>query len=843
LLAEANQWPEDAQEYFGQGDECHMSFHFPLMPRMYMAIAKEDRFPIVDIMRQTPDIPANCQWAIFLRNHDELTLEMVTSAERDYLWETYAADRRARINLGIRRRLAPLLERDRRRIELMNGLLFSMPGTPVLYYGDEIGMGDNIHLGDRDGVRTPMQWSPDRNGGFSLADPAYLFLPSIMDPIYGYQAVNVEAQRRNPNSQLNWTRQLINATRTQRAFGRGSLRFIRPANRKVLVYIREHEGETVLCVANLSRSPQAVEIDLKEFAGRLPVELLGHSQFPRVGELSYMLTLPAYGFYWFRLIDETIASDWVEAAVQPMPDLETVVMPKGWSSLVEGSARQALERRVLPAFLRTQRWFGEKSARDLTIEIADQVAMAAGSLVVLKSTADGAEHHHLMGLEIAWESGNEDPLQRLLACSLARVRRGPRVGVLYEAMGEESFVRELVAGIQQGSEQPTAAGRLRFTRTAALPDLGPIEDLAVKRLGAEQSNTSVLVGSAAVLKAIRTPAPGQHPEAEVSRFLTEVSPFANTPPLFGTIELEQPDGGSMTLGVLQGRIENQGDGWTVTLDFLGRLIADVRLLPVEEADEAGERFGYYTELARRLGTRTGELHRAFAASTGDAAFDPEPVGRAEREQWLGGARDMLEKALVEVGAARSRLEGEAAAAADALTAARRDLLALPKALLPTRIAAQRSRLHGDYHLGQVLVAKNDFYILDFEGEPARPLAERRAKNSPLKDVAGMLRSFDYAAHAALAQGVANFSENADRIGPWMDAWRLDAEAAFLAGYRDAAAGAATVPEDAEEFGRLLDFFLLEKAAYEVVYEARNRPDWLAIPIRGLLALAGRERTS
>jgi maltose alpha-D-glucosyltransferase / alpha-amylase len=273
LLAEVNQWPEDTKDYFGEADECHMAFHFPLMPRMYMAIAREDRFPITDIMRQTPAIPESCQWAVFLRNHDELTLEMVTDSERDYLWQTYAADRRARLNLGIRRRLAPLLERDRRRFELMNCLLLSMSGTPVIYYGDEIGMGDNIHLGDRNGVRTPMQWSPDRNGGFSRADPAALVLPPIMDPLYGYGAVNVEAQTRDPHSVLNWTRRMLAVRRRHPALGRGTLTFLYPKNRKILAYLREYAGETILCVANVAHSSQAVELDLSAFARRVPVEL------------------------------------------------------------------------------------------------------------------------------------------------------------------------------------------------------------------------------------------------------------------------------------------------------------------------------------------------------------------------------------------------------------------------------------------------------------------------------------------------------------------------------------------------------------------------------------------
>ena len=355
LLAEANQWPEDAQVYFGEGDECHMSFHFPLMPRMYMAIAREDRFPITDIMRQTPAIPTNCQWAIFLRNHDELTLEMVTSGERDYLWETYAADRRARLNLGIRRRLAPLLQRDRRRIELMNGLLLSMPGTPVIYYGDEIGMGDNIFIGDRDGVRTPMQWSVDRNGGFSRADPAKLVLPPIMDPIYGFQAVNVEAQASDPHSVLNWMRRMLAVRANHKAFGRGTQRFLYPSNRKVLAYLREYTAEdgaeeVLLCVSNLSRAAQAVELDLSAFAGRLPVDMVGGSVFPAIGQLSYLLTLPPYAFYWFQLAKDTQMPSWHVPQPEALPEFSTIVLRNSLEEVRPGYGRTILENEALPAY-------------------------------------------------------------------------------------------------------------------------------------------------------------------------------------------------------------------------------------------------------------------------------------------------------------------------------------------------------------------------------------------------------------------------------------------------------------------------------------------------------------
>jgi len=303
FLAEANQWPPDVRPYFGDGDECHMAFHFPLMPRVWISLRKEDRTPIVEIMESTPDIPPNCQWALFLRNHDELTLEMVTDEERDYMWAEYAADRRMRINLGIRRRLAPLVDNSRRRIELLNALLLSMPGTPVLYYGDEIGMGDNVFLGDRNGVRTPMQWTSDRNAGFSTADAAALYAPVVVDPVYGYQTVNVEAQERIPGSLLHWMRRIIRVRREFPAFGRGTLRFLHPENRRVLAYLREHEGTTLLCVANLSRFAQYVELDMAEFAGRVPVEMIGRVRFPSIGDLPYLLTFGPHGWLWFELTD------------------------------------------------------------------------------------------------------------------------------------------------------------------------------------------------------------------------------------------------------------------------------------------------------------------------------------------------------------------------------------------------------------------------------------------------------------------------------------------------------------------------------------------------------------
>src|SRR5947207_2042364 len=358
LLAEANQWPEDAVPYFGSGDECHMAFHFPVMPRLFMAVHMEDRFPIIDILDQTPAIPENCQWALFLRNHDELTLEMVTDEDRDYMYKVYANDPRARLNLGIRRRLAPLLDDNRRKMELLNSLLFSLPGTPVIYYGDEIGMGDNIYLGDRNGVRTPMQWSADRNAGFSRANPQRLYLPVIVDPQFHYEQVNVESQQNSPYSLLWWMKRLISTRKRYKAFGRGTMEFLHPENRKILAFVRRYENETILVVANLSRLVQCFELDLSAYKGMRPMEVFGQTRFPPVSDAPYSLTLGPHIFYWFALPPQS-----VEAVAGPAATagaLPALTVGSAWENALRGRAKAELET-ILPRYLQGQRWFRSKA--------------------------------------------------------------------------------------------------------------------------------------------------------------------------------------------------------------------------------------------------------------------------------------------------------------------------------------------------------------------------------------------------------------------------------------------------------------------------------------------------
>jgi maltose alpha-D-glucosyltransferase/alpha-amylase len=839
LLAEANQWPEDAKEYFGDGDECHMSFHFPLMPRMYMAIAQEDRFPISDIIRQTPAIPENCQWAIFLRNHDELTLEMVTDKERDLLWNTYAADRRARLNLGIRRRLAPLLEHDRNRIELMNMLLLSMPGTPVIYYGDELGMGDNYHLGDRDGVRTPMQWSPDRNGGFSRATPENLVLPPIMNPVYGFEVINVEAQAGDQYSQLNWMRRMLTVRKRHKSFGRGTLRFLYPGNRKVLAYLREFEDETILCVCNVSRVIQAVELDLSAFTGRIPVDLSGGSTFPPIGQLPYLLTLPPFAFYWFILSTDASLPDWHLPAPEPMAELSTLVLRHGLQDVLASDERSVLED-ALPAYLARRRWFASKGEQvnAIHLSMAEPIIDRALEIILVELEVSLAHRtdHYLLPLAISWEDGLTDALPQQLA--LTRVRRGRRVGFLTDAFAVDALPLAVMRALRISAVRPLANGEIRFLPTTRLAEINLPREPDIRRLSAEQSNSSLIISDVAVFKLVRRVFPGIHPEAEMGRYLTERG-FANTAPLFGEVTRYDKDDTPHTLVLVQGFIRNQGDSWSWTLDYLSRVLNSAAVVdPEAQIDDIADALAGYGNFAAAIGKRLGELHAILAAPTDNPAFAPEKATATDGAVWAEAVRAQLEAALAAIGAVHDWPDEESREAA-ALVKARR--AALHKAIDRLAKAAAgtlKTRTHGDFHLGQVLVSSGDAYIIDFEGEPARPLEERRAKSSPIRDVAGLLRSFDYAVAAASsrAEGPA---QNAPRKATVLEEFAANSSEAFLAAYREVHAESPRKWITEADEPALLDLFLIEKAAYEICYEAANRPAWIGIPLHGLARIVAR----
>ncbi|MGC2637257.1 MAG: maltose alpha-D-glucosyltransferase [Acidobacteriaceae bacterium] len=844
VLAEANQWPTDVRPYFGDGDECHMAFHFPLMPRIYMALRQEDRLPITDIMAQTPDIPESCQWGLFLRNHDELTLEMVSDDERDYMYLAYSADPRMRINIGIRRRLAPLLDNNRRRIELLNSILFSFPGTPILYYGDEIGMGDNIYLGDRNGVRTPMQWTPDRNAGFSRANPARLYSPIIMDPVWGYEAINVEAQQNDPSSLLNWMRNLIALRKLFQVFGRGSLRFLDSSNRKVLAYIRQYDGELVLCVANLSRFAQPMQLDLAGMEGMIPVEMLGYVEFPVITKQPYSLTLGPYGFLWLELQAAVTATD--EPAEMGTEQAFYVEHECDWQNILTGEGVRKLET-LVPGYLQRQRWFGGKSRTIVRAQVVDSVWFdedRAALVWVNVDYAEGQRDTWLLCLAMSFGEAASHLRETASQQVLATAGSAMQAGVLHDGMLRPSVPAALLEILAGGDELRTRDGLLRGVPGALLPSLRGSGPLAARVSGAEQSNTSAIFGDRLIMKIFRRQQNGTNPDVEVGRFLTEEAKFQHIPAYGGAIEYRRGDAEPATFALLQGLVQNEGDGWQWTLEELDRYYesaASVRSAPAPAAaigttpTEAHQHAGIYLEAARTLGRRTGEMHRALASGKSEAFLPVTPTAgdlEAMRHQLAAHATsafDVLKSNL-------SRLPDDTVEAAALALSRRGALLAKFRRLAELQSAGQWTRIHGDYHLGQVLRSRGDFVILDFEGEPARPLAERRAKHSPLKDVAGMLRSFSYAAYVALTKYTSRRPEDYAQLEAWARLWETAVSGEFLRAYGEAVTGTAIVPPAGQDFDTLLDVYMLDKALYELVYELNNRPAWIRIPLHGILSL-------
>jgi maltose alpha-D-glucosyltransferase/alpha-amylase len=866
LLAEANQWPEDAVAYFGEGDECHIAYHFPVMPRMFMAIRMEDRFPIINILQHTPPIPDTCQWALFLRNHDELTLEMVTDEERDYMYRMYAHDTQARLNLGIRRRLAPLLNNDRKKIELMNGLLFSLPGTPVIYYGDEIGMGDNFYLGDRNGVRTPMQWSADRNAGFSHTNPQRLYLPVNIDPEYHYEAINVETQQNNPDSLLWWMKRLIALRKRFKAFGRGSLEFLYPENRKILAFVRRYGDETILVVANLSRSVQHTSLNLAEFDGKVPVEVFGQAEFPRIGEALYFITLGPYAFYWFSI--ELRQPERIDLQTRPGEvSVPTLALAGEWNNLYKRRRKPLLEAALL-GYIRQRRWFGGKARYTRSAEIQDVIAVpydtAVAHLILVRvEYSEGEPETYLVPITFA--SGERagrvfDELpQAVIAHLKFRDKENERDALIYEAVVEQGFRDALLTAMARRRRLKGERGELvaSHTRTVFRQIRGPTEEaLESALLKGEQTNTSVVYGDRFKLKLFRRLEEGVSPELDIGRFLTEREPFPNVPPIAGVLEyrsrmLPEP----VTLGILHGYVHNEGDGWDYTLDSLGRYFERVLAHPGAEAplphgnslvdisDEsppamAQDTIGEYLVTAQLLAQRTAELHLTLASAMDDPNFVPEPFSVTYQRSLRHGMSGFASQVLQVLRQSVRQLPDEAKADARKVLSLEDAILARFQDLTRRKITAMRVRCHGDYHLGQLLYTGRDFVVIDFEGEPARRLGERRIKRSPLRDVAGMIRSFHYAVYATLRGQASTIlrPEDLPVLEKWARSWYLWVSATFLKSYLQFTADIPILPRSREDIRVVLGAYLLDKAMYEVNYELNNRPDWLGLPLQGILQM-------
>jgi len=854
ILAEANQWPSDVRPYFGDGDECHMAFHFPLMPRIYMALRQEDRLPITDIMAQTPDIPPGCQWALFLRNHDELTLEMVTNDERDYMYLAYSADPRMRINLGIRRRLAPLMDNNRRRIELLNSLLLSFPGTPIIYYGDEIGMGDNIYLGDRNGVRTPMQWNSDRNAGFSRATPARLYSPVIMDPVWGYETINVEAQQGDPSSLLGWMRNMIALRKLFKVFGRGTLEFLNPENRKILAYLRRYEGEQILCVANLSRFAQPVDLDLSELEGMVPIEMLGYVEFPPISRQAYRLTLGAYGFLWLELHGTPGPADLRLGE----PDQAAITIGAGWGSLFEGAARHTFESVVLPEYLSKQHWFGGKSRRMHCVRVLDwaQLERPKSVLALVEIQYEtGPAETYLLPLAIVLDKSAEQLREAEPNAVLAAITTPEGKGVLHDAVFDDDSCTALLSLIENARELPSRRGAIRGVPGSAFPAARgePVPPLTVRHAAGEQSDSSIVFGDRLIIKLFRRHEAGPNPDCEIGKYLTEEAHFDRTPPFAGSIEYLREDSEPAQLAMLQGLVANEGDGWKWTVEEVERYYENCASVPFpqgvpEETQNlmelleqpasplARDHIGIYLDSATTLGRRTAELHRALASPAREPAFSPEPLTSKDLQSLLSQMHEGGTRAFDALKHSLSSLPDEVVDLAALVLGRRRQILDSFRIPIGDGIHGLRVRIHGDYHLGRVLRVKTDYFIVGFAGEPGRSLEERRAKQSPLKDVAGMLRSFSYAAHVTLMSHTARRGEDVARFELWARLWERSTAAAFLRAYRETALGAEFLPCESQDFQRLLGAYWLDKALYELLYELNNRPALVRVPLMGILSV-------
>ncbi|HEX6221798.1 MAG TPA: maltose alpha-D-glucosyltransferase [Acidimicrobiia bacterium] len=846
FIAEANQWPEDAVAYFGDGDECHMSFHFPLMPRLFMALRMENRFPVIDILDQTPEVPDGTAWAIFLRNHDELTLEMVTDEERDYMYRVYGRDPRMRINLGIRRRLAPLLGNNRREIELLNALLLSLPGTPVIYYGDEIGMGDNIYLGDRNGVRTPMQWSGDRNAGFSEANPHSLYLPVITDPQYHFESVNVEVQRENPNSLWWWMKRSLALRKSLPELSQGAFEIVPNDNLKVLAFLRRLDDSAVLVVANLSRHTQPVTVELNDFVGVEPVEVLGRARFPIIGEGPYHLTLGPHDVYWYSLAPES----------EEVEDGRPRISLRGDDAGAVWRARGQLQR-ALASDIGRRRWFRSKARTVRETELVDLVEMPASGarLAFLRiEYVDAEAETYVMPLALARGDEADHMLTERGEIVIADVSGLEETAVVYDGMGLPEFAHEL---LRLASGRRKVGGRRATLFSVPVPGSTRLRTIAgeepVRAGSAEQSNTSVFFGDQLMMKLFRKLEAGSNPEVEVGRHLTEVRRFEHTPRSRGLV-MAEVDGEESVLGFFQDYVpghhdllEHTFDGVVLALETIlaskgGRGVPARVKHPLDvtaaELDGAAELIGAHLAEASLLGQRTGELHLHLAADPTDPVFAPEPMSTLQQRSVYQAIRSAVRTSLALLRRRRSKLDTGDGDLIDRAVASEAELLDKLKTIMAERIECDRIRIHGDYHLGQVLFTGNDFYIIDFEGEPQRPLSQRRLKRLALRDVAGMIRSYHYAVVMAMRQVAESGIDEEARmvLEQWTETIHSFLSAAFLEGYRKAVGGSSIVPDEPRHFRLLLDALIVEKAAYELEYEVNNRPDWVSIPLHGILSV-------
>ncbi|MGB5942768.1 MAG: maltose alpha-D-glucosyltransferase [Leeuwenhoekiella sp.] len=850
LLAEANMWPEDSAAYFGDGDECHMNYHFPIMPRMFMAVKMEDRYPIIDIIDQTPEIPESCQWAIFLRNHDELTLEMVTDEERDYMYKVYTKDPQAKINVGIRHRLAPLLDNNRNKIELMNVLLFSLPGTPVLYYGDEIGMGDNFYLGDRDGVRTPMQWSPDRNAGFSNANPQRLYLPTIIDPEYKYESVNVESQQMNSSSLLWWNRRVISMRKKYKAFGRGTIEFLAPDNAKILAFTRSFEDETILVVANLSRFSQAAEIDLSAYAGSTPVEVFSHNNFPRIAENDYLFTMSPHGYLWLSLVP-----DHHSAATGKLP----TVAINNWSTFVESKGRKILDLALLKNYLKPQTWFEghEKTIQDMGISQAKELEVSGFKTAITIVEVNYNEGlPELYQLPIAFVSKNQEELINDLPekAIIANATLGKKTGILVDAVYLEAFRKSLFNFIKKEKSINHDNHELKFYKGKVGIEAESKAESS-KLMESADSNSSIIYENRYFLKLYRRLDSTINPDLEISQYLSEQVDFPNVSQFVGGISFHISNRHVVALGMMEYLVPNHGKGWEYANDVLHRFFENVlsrdkeldtkyhlnhitNPLPYSEFPESlqGLMGSIFPERLALLGQRSAEMHYALSTNLGGKDFGKEDFSLHYQRSVFSSLQSLTRSTFSKLAKKITSLPEHVQPEAKQLLKRKDEVLQFFKRIFDHKINTTKIRTHGDFHLNQVLWTGKDFIMSNFEGEPERPFSERRLKRSPLRDIAAMIRSLHYAAYSSVLEQEFDSYRKDAAIEEWAETWYVHATKIFLHHYFENSKNADFIPDTEADTSLLLQVFILEKAVYELNFELSHRLEWAEIPMRGIISI-------
>jgi maltose alpha-D-glucosyltransferase/alpha-amylase len=847
LIAEANLWPEDAASYFGDGDECHMNFHYPLMPRLFLGLRTEDNYPIVDIIEQTPRIHPKAQWALFLRNHDEIGLEMVTDEEKDYLFKAYANDPSSKFNLGINRRLAPLLGNDRRKIELLHAILFSLPGSPVLYYGDEIGMGDNVYLGGRSGVRTPMQWNLNLNAGFSTANPQRLYLPLINDPVYRYESVNVSTQEENHSSLLWWMKHIIAMRKRLVAFGRGDMEFVETSNSKVLCFVRSLEKQRIIVVANLSQFSQAVTLDLKKYKNSELTEIFSQNRFRSITDSEYPVTLGPYGYFWFQA--DTVDQKDISEASGELPLFESDL---SWERLFHNyNEPRSLERKILPIFLRKCRWFGGKAKVVSKMGFHKVIPVKVGDDTHYLTLVEVQYVHRLPELyflPITFVPSDRllDKLEYTVQSVICRAEIQEESGFIIDSSYDKQFRDYLFTSMIRDVQLKEEDGVLEFN-SSLFSKINIPKEIDSKLLKADQSNTAIIYNDRYFLKFYRKIEKEINPDLEIVRFLSEHTSFTNSPKYAGSVEFRDVDGLTYVFGLMQEKVEHQGDAWAMTMDSVGRFYERVmtharkdktpRLVnkPVLKFEEAPELIqemigrGFYERIVR-LGQRTAELHLALASDSSNPAFTPESFNLNYQRSLYSSLRKLVRDRLGLLEASLPKLKQDVQSLAKKILTMEKDILDCFSEVYQSKLSATKTRIHGDYHLGQVLFTGRDFIIIDFEGEPGFSFSERRLKKSPLKDVAGMMRSIHYAAFGKLLLNENYRDQDLEILETWAEQWQHYVSRFYMGAYMERAHPGSEWTNDIEI---LIRTFLLEKAIYELGYELNGRPDWVVIPLRGI----------